>query len=177
MYASSFMHEGTEQDSFSGFLEAPTTAMTSYFFRISLGDIVVLGLWVWDVVLASDLASCPVAKKMLRADRALALGSYALELCIEQCDGDDIEHGCQIEGNVKSSCCQDQAANHSGYAVRYPPNDSVDRTRQSSLVLGHDAHQIGIAQWSCHVHQSCSHDVEPAGQSDVGDDRDAQHEG
>src|SRR5437660_9417351 len=165
------MYAGTVYASFSGFLEAPTTAITSYFFRISLADMVVLGLWVCDVVLASALPCCPVAKKMLRANRALALGSYALELGIEQCDGDDIEHGCQIEGNVKSSCCQDQTANHRGYAIGNSPNDSVDRTRQSSLFLGHDAHQIGIAQWSCHVHQSRSNDVETARQSNVRDER------
>ena len=130
---------------------------------------VVLGLWVCDVVLASALPCCPVAKKMLRGN--LALRSNILELSIEQCDGYHVEHGGQIEGNVKPSCCQDQTAYHRGYAIGNSPNDSVDRTRQSSLFLGHDAHQIGIAQWSCHVHQSCSHDVETAGQSDVWDER------
>src|SRR5438552_8864780 len=113
---------------------------------------------------------------MLRADRALALGSYALELSIEQCDGDDIEHGCQIEGNVKSSCCQDQTANHCGYAIGNSPDDRIDGARKSSLFLGHDAQQIGVAQWSCHLHQCRSYDVETAGQSDVWDERWAQHE-
>jgi len=61
------MYAGTVYASFSGFLEAPTTAMTLYFFRISLEDMVELGLWVWDVMFASSLTCCPVAKKMLRA--------------------------------------------------------------------------------------------------------------
>jgi len=47
---------------------------------------VVLGLWVWDVMLASGLTCCPVAKKMLRRENQLALRPYVLELGIEQCD-------------------------------------------------------------------------------------------
>jgi hypothetical protein len=59
------MYAGTVYASFSGLFEAPTTAITSYFFRTSLGDIVELGAWVWDVMLTSVLNECPVAKKML----------------------------------------------------------------------------------------------------------------
>jgi len=52
------MYTGTVYASFSGLFEAPTTAITSYFFRISLGDIVELGAWVWDVMLTSALNEC-----------------------------------------------------------------------------------------------------------------------
>jgi hypothetical protein len=52
----------------------------------------VLGLRVWDVILASSLTCCPVAKKMLRAEnRPLTLGPYVLELRVEQRDGDYVE--------------------------------------------------------------------------------------
>ena len=39
--------------SFSGLLDAPTTAITSDFRRISLGEIVAGGCFVWDVLDAS----------------------------------------------------------------------------------------------------------------------------